>query len=181
MNGTFIRELVERERAGRRLLLIGIGGFGCAGKSTLAAELPEAQLVPTDGFWDGAGFDLARLRVDILEPLLDGKPGRAAIREWASGEEGELVVEPWGIVVVEGVCALHRALRDAYSLRVWLDVPRETRLARAVARDGEGSRQPWVEKWMPREQRYFDLDRPDLCADTILDGNGNPVQPHSND
>ena len=39
-----------------------------------------------------------------------------------------------------GVCALHTLLRDAYDLRIWLpDAPRETRLARAVARDGEDS------------------------------------------
>ena len=45
-----------------------------------------------------------------------------------------------GIVVVEGVCALHRMLRDAYAVRVWVEAPYELRLARGVARDGEEAR-----------------------------------------
>ena len=57
-----IRELVAAAAAGANLTLVGIGGFGCAGKSTLARQIPDAQVVATDAFWDGSGFALDRLR-----------------------------------------------------------------------------------------------------------------------
>ena len=53
---------------------------------------------------------------------------------------GERRVTPKGIVVVEGVCALHRMFRDAYDVRVWVEAPYATRLARGVERDGEVAR-----------------------------------------
>ena len=79
-------------------------------------------------------------------------------------------VAPDGIVVVEGVCALHRTLRDAYDVRVWVDAPAEVRLARGVARDGEAARRTWLEVWMPREDRYVATDDPVACADLVVDG-----------
>ena len=39
--------------------------------------------------------------------------------------------------MIEGVCALHRLLRDADAVRIWVEAA-TVRLERAVARDGEG-------------------------------------------
>ena len=75
-------------------------------------------------------------------------------------------------MIVEGVCALHRMFRDAYDVRVWVDAPYETRLARGVARDGEAARSTWVERWMPMEDRYVERDDPVACADLVVDGDG---------
>ena len=84
------------------------------------------------------------------------------------------MVEPRGIVVVEGVCALHRMFRDDYDVRVWVEAPYETRLARGVARDGEAARATWVETWMPSEDRYVESDDPIACADLVVDGGSPP-------
>ena len=84
----------------------------------------------------------------------------------------ERTVEPQGLVVVEGVCALHRMFRDAYDVRVWVEAPYETRLARGLARDGEAARATWVERWMPMEDRYVERDDPVACADLVVDGAG---------
>ena len=48
-------ELIDAavERSGGGLVLVGIGGRGAAGKSTLARAVPGAQIVSTDEFWDG--------------------------------------------------------------------------------------------------------------------------------
>ena len=80
------------------------------------------------------------------------------------------VVEPEGIVVVEGVCALHRTLRDAYAVRMWVEAPYDVRLARGVARDGEAARATWVDVWMPSEDRYVERDDPVCCAHLVVDG-----------
>ena len=156
----------------RSLVLVGIGGHGASGKSTLARSIPGAQVVGTEEFWDGEEFELSRLRAEVLDTIRHGEPVEYLGFSWATQRPaGEpRAVRPEGVIVVEGVCALHRLLRDAYDLRVWVDAPRELRLARAVARDGEDARQAWEERWLPGEDRYVERDDPVSAADLIVDG-----------
>ena len=172
-----VLELVAAASSTRGLTLVGIGGHGGAGKSTLAARIPGAQVVGTDEFWDGEGFDLDRLRREVFEPLLAGRTARFASWDWdGRSPGGERSVEPVGVVVVEGVCALHRMFRDDYDVRVWVDAAYETRLERGVARDGEAARATWIERWMPMEDRYVARDDPVSCAHLVVDGGG-PLDP----
>ena len=73
-------------------------------------------------------------------------------------------------MIIEGVCALHQMFRDDLAVRIWIDAPHEVRLARGVARDGEGSRDTWINVWMPNELAYVERDDPVACADLIVDG-----------
>ena len=99
------------------------------------------------------------------------EPARFGSYDWAAGEvRGSRVVEPRGVIVIEGVCALHRSLRDAYAVRVWVEAPYELRLARGVERDGEAARSTWVDDWMPSEERYVAEDDPVSCAHLVVDG-----------
>ena len=156
------------------LYLVGIGGRGGSGKSTLARTFVGAQIVGTDEFWDGADFELTRLRHEIVGPLLRGEQARYHGFDWRAQQpfDEERVVRPEGVVVVEGVCALHRSLRDAYDLRIWVEAPREVRLARGIARDGEAARSTWEEVWIPNEDRYVERDDPVSAAHLIVDGSG---------
>jgi uridine kinase len=166
-----ILELITETRPARTFVFVGIGGRGGAGKSTLAAQVPGAQIVSTDEFWDGDGFDLARLRTEVFDPLLQGSMARYASWDWAERRPGgERSIAPDGVVVVEGVCALHRMYRDDYDLRIWVEAPYEVRLARGLARDGEDARATWVDLWMPMEDRYVERDDPVACADVVVDG-----------
>jgi uridine kinase len=169
-----VLELVEAtRRTGVEPLLVGIGGHGGAGKSTLAAAIPGAVVVSTDEFWDGSAFDIDRLRREVVEPLAHGREAVFASYDWDAGRPGgRRRVQPEGVVVVEGVCALHRSLRDAYAVRVWVEAPADVRLARGVARDGEAARRTWVEEWMPSEDRYVQADDPVACAHVVVDGGG---------
>jgi uridine kinase len=156
------------------LFLVGIGGRGGAGKSTLARRFVGAQIVGTDEFWTGTDFELSRLHREVIAPLREGRPARFHGFDWAAGRPHAEVraVEPRGVVVVEGVCALHRDFRDAYDLRIWVEAPRAVRLARGVARDGEASRERWETVWMPREDAYVERDDPVSAAHLIVDGSG---------
>jgi len=163
--------LIEAAAPARAFTFVGIGGRGGSGKSTLAAAIPGAQVVGTDEFWDGDEFDLARLRSEVFEPLVGGTRATFASWNWDAGQPGgSRTVEPERIVVVEGVCALHRMFRDDYDVRVWVEAPYDVRLARGVARDGEAARPTWVERWMPSEDRYVERDDPVSCADLVVDG-----------
>jgi uridine kinase len=155
------------------LYLVGIGGHGAAGKSTLARRFRGAQIVGTDEFWDGADFALSRLKSEVIDVLREGREARFRGFDWERGRlfPEERVVQPEGVVVIEGVCALHRMFRDAYDLRIWVDAPREVRLARGVARDGEDARRTWETVWIPREEAYVARDDPVSAAHLIVDGN----------
>jgi uridine kinase len=139
--------------------------------------IPGAQSVATDEFWTGDGFDIERIATEVVKPLTRGQPARFASYDWAAREaRGTRSVEPDGIVVIEGVCALHRKLRDVYAVRAWVEAPAEIRLARAVARDGEAARADWVERWMPSEERYVERDDPVSCAHIVIDNAGGSVE-----
>jgi cytidylate kinase len=167
-----IATLSSASSAGRGLVLVGIGGRGASGKSTLARSIPGAQVVGTDEFWDGTGFELSRLRSDVFEPLLHGEPASYRAFCWRLQRplEEPRVVLPQGVIVVEGVCALHTQFRDDYDLRVWVDAPRELRLARALEREGEDARAVWETRWMPAEDRYIERDDPISAAQLLVDG-----------
>ncbi len=163
--------------------LVGIGGHGAAGKTTLARMVTGAQIVATDEFWNGEGFDIDRLAAEVVSPLARGEAAHFSSYDWQTRRRrGSRVVEPVGVVIVEGVCALHRKLRDAYAVRVWVDAPYDVRLARGVARDGEAARTTWVDVWMPSEERYVERDDPVSCAHLVIDGSrdtdGEPLAAH---
>ena len=165
-----VLDLIDAATAGERCVLVGIGGHGAAGKSTLASMIPATQTVSTDEFWDGEGFDIERLSREVVVPLAQGEPATFASYDWSSGTlRDSRTVQPTGIVVVEGVCALHRRLRDRYAVRVWVEAPYDVRLARALARDGEAARRVWVDVWMPSEDRYVERDDPVSCAHFVID------------
>ena len=152
-------------------VLVGIGGRGGAGKTTLAGMISGAQIVSTDEFWDGVGFDIQRLAREVVWPLARRKEARFSSWDWSAAEtRGVRVVEPTGVIVVEGVCALHRRLREAYAVRVWVDAPDALRLARGVERDGEAARSTWANVWMPSEDRYVTEDDPVSSAQVLVDG-----------
>jgi uridine kinase len=170
MNVQPVLALIAAAEEGTSPLLVGIGGHGAAGKTTLARMIPGAQIVSTDEFWDGTAFDIGRLSNEVVTPLSRGTVARFATYDWAAGKQrGSRTVEPVGVVVIEGVCALHRMLRDAYAVRVWVQAPYDVRLARGVARDGEAARRTWIDVWMPSEDRYVERDDPVSCAQLVIE------------
>ncbi len=137
----------------------------------MTARIVDAQIVATDEFWNGTMFDLDRLRRSVLDPLLTGETVVFDGWDWAAkvSRPGR-TLNPTGVIIVEGVCALHQMFRDDLSVRVWVDTPADVRLARGVARDGESSRSTWLDVWMPNEAAYIDGDDPVSCAHLVIDG-----------
>ncbi len=170
-----VNQLIDAQRPGRNVCFVGIGGHGGSGKSTLARAIARSrvnvQIVATDSFWNGSQFDLPRLRTHVVDVLLHGRD--ATYEEWNWAEkrpDGERTIAAKGVVIIEGVCALHEMFRHDLDVRIWIDAPPDVRLARGVARDGEAMRSTWTDVWMPSEEAYVARDNPMPCAHLRLDG-----------
>ncbi len=191
MNSTDIEKLNDILKAIPRkqsTLLIGIDGCGGSGKSTLASELASAfsdvTIVGMDDFYlpslfrkdkefilgqIGSTFDWRRLKEQVLIPISQNLPAKYQRYDWNSDSFAEWhTVSPGGIVIVEGVYSTRRELADFYDFRVWVECPREVRLTRGIARDGEGARNLWEKEWMPVEDNYVARHRPHESADWVI-------------
>lgn len=157
--------------------LVGVDGCGGAGKTTFAGRLSHAlgdvPVVHTDDF---ASHDVPtewwpRMLHDVIEPLLRGESASYHPYDWAARRPADITitVEPHEVVLVEGVGATRRAWRDRLTLRVWVDCPRDLRLARGIERDGEELRAFWLE-WMAAEDVYVADEKPYAYADMVVDG-----------
>jgi uridine kinase len=168
---------------GESAVLVGIDGAGGSGKSTLAARLAamfdDATVVHVDDFadWnDDSNWELSNFSERVLEPLLAGVVSKHQRYDWSTNSHGDwFEVLPSKIAIVEGVTALRPNLRKYWQVSVWVDCPREVRLARGIERDGEEMRSKWVDRWMPGEDRYFAHDRPREAAQLVFDGSGEPT------
>lgn len=175
-------------------VLLAIDGRGGSGKTLLAKSIANGlaaastpvSIVHVDDFFlpsgqrphgspgekpIGGDFDWVRLRDQVLAPLRRGESARYDRYDWdRDALWGTLDVPAGQVVIVEGIYASRRELADLYELRVWVECPRELRLARGLARDGEGARLRWVEDWMPSEDRYVREHRPMEYANVIVSG-----------
>jgi uridine kinase len=156
--------------------VVAVDGPGGAGKSTLAARIAEglggAQVAHTDDFasWDVPLDWWPRLRGELLEPLARNEAARYRCTDWTgSGEERYETIRPAAIVLLEGVSASRSAFRPYLAYTIWVETPRDVRLARGLARDGEAARRLW-ERWTAEEDAYVERERPHERADAVVSG-----------
>jgi uridine kinase len=158
-------------------LWVGVDGRGAAGKSTFAARLADVsarvRVVHVDDF---AGprvqtWDHARFEREVASPLRAGRSARYQRWDWDHDEGAEWhVIAPGSVVVVEGVSATRADVSVPWTVRVWVDAPRDVRLRRALERDGSAMMARWLEDWMPSEESYIARERPERNADLQIDG-----------
>ena len=184
------------ETSSTRLAIID--GLGGAGKSLLATVLAGqlgAPVVPGDDFYRpsaqrrlsgpdaiGESFDWRRLEHQVLAPLSRSEDARYQRYDWHRDRLGEWVSVPCqDTVVVEGVYLLRDELRHYASVSIWVETPRDVRLARGIERDGEAAQSRWTEEWMPAEDEYVSAMRPDAAATLVVDGRGRSgIDPREN-
>ena len=161
--------------------LVCVDGPSGSGKSTLAAALVRAfrdrgalvEVLRMEDVYDGwAGLDagMATVAESVVGPLSLGRPGRYRRFDWhAAAFAEERVVPPCDVLVVEGVGAWSRTIRDAVTCLVWADTPSDVRLERAVARDGEALRERLL-AWRAQEDAVFAREGTSSRADVVVDG-----------
>ena len=149
-----VKTWLEREAAAAPApLIIGIGGPGGCGKSTLARwlrhHLDGARILALDDFRlprdrrpahgrygsHPDGNDLPRLR-KALRDFRAGRPIRQPVFDPATGEaSAEILVPSARILLADGEIAAHRDLRAAFDRLILVDAHWRTQLHARLARD----------------------------------------------
>lgn len=181
--------LVERASVVGHTTLVAIDGLGGAGKSTLAAQVLEAfensAIVCVDDFYRPMAateraalgpeegydryFEWERLRDTVLAPLSKEFRARYRCYDWATNRLAEWrQVEPGRVVITEGVYSTRPEIRPYFGVTVYVDTPRELRLARMLGRRYEDV--SWVEHWMAAEDWYEEHERPKEHVDLVVYG-----------
>jgi uridine kinase len=153
---------------------VGVDGKGATGKTTLAdriaAALPGSVVVHIDDFArpDVQGWERDRFVRQVVQPLLAGRPGRYQRWDFDRNMGAEWHTVPVGVpVVVEGVSATDERLGVPWDFTIWVEVPYEVRLARALERDGPERMDRWLNDWMPSEDAYEEAQRPQDRVDFV--------------
>jgi len=165
-----------------------IDGYSGSGKSHFAELLKSAvfanckltfHLVHMDDLypgWDGLVAGGNYLDRNIISPLSKGKRAEYQVWDWAENTRGRAsepgngwrLCEPGTPVMVEGCGSMTEVAADFASLRIWIESPLETRLARWKERESEILRY-YETTWGSQEQEHFEIHKPWTAADLVIE------------
>ncbi|HEY7277146.1 MAG TPA: phosphoribulokinase [Trebonia sp.] len=164
-------------RCGRTRVL-AVDGRSGAGKTSLAAGLraalgaPVLALEELYGGWDGLERGIDLLVAAVLEPLSAGRTARVPRYDWiAAAWDTPWVLEPPGLLIVEGVGAGARRAAAYASVLVWMEAPESVRKKRALDRDGETFAPHW-DMWAAQEDAMLAREHTPDRADFLIDAAG---------
>ena len=172
-------EILKDRISGKDKFIIGIGGFGGSGKTTLAEKLKKnletSIIVQLDDFYSpelGAA-DLKRVLEQVLIPLSENKNTTYQIYDWRNEKMGEWKkLDSNGVIILEGVTVLHPDFLPYVDFKIWIDYPQELGFARGVKRDiekdGVDNTEKWKKIWMPQEKEYVGKQNPKQYADIVI-------------
>jgi uridine kinase len=170
-----VAEVVRRAvpRCGRTRV-VAVDGRSGAGKTSLAARLraelgaPVVTLEDLYGGWDGLEHGVDLLVSEVLAPLSAGRAARVPRYDWVRAAWGTpWLLEPPGLLIVEGVGAGARRAAAYESVLVWMEAPASVRKKRALDRDGETFAPHW-DAWAAREDAMLARERTPDRADIIV-------------
>ncbi len=158
-----------------RTRVVAIDGRSGAGKTSLASGLraelgaPVVALEDLYGGWDGLERGIDLLVSEVLEPLSAGRAARVPRYDWVAAAWGTpWVLEPPGVLIVEGVGAGARRAAAYESVLAWMEAPQSVRKKRALDRDGETFAPHW-DMWAAQEDAMLARERTPERADLVID------------
>jgi len=150
--------------------LLAIDGPAGAGKTTLAAKLEAEYSVHSsvrtihmddlyDGWDDALGQSLTNVLHQITAAHLSGDQCTIKLFNWHVMKfDREEVIAPTDYLILEGVGAAQKVVRDAGAITYWLDIDPETGLQRVLARDGAHIEKQ-MRQWQIQQSIHFAKDQ----------------------
>lgn len=174
-------------------LLVALDGRSGTGKSILAkliAEKTHGGVVLSDDFYSGGNddkwegytpqakvdevVDWKRMRTEVLEPLLAGKPAFWHPLDfkpkvgWVGWKAETVSMKPAEVIILDGAYSARPELSDIVNLAVLVESPDEMRRRRLLLREGVEFMEKWHKLWDPAEDYYFTKIRPRNSFDLVL-------------
>ena len=161
------------------MTLIAIDGPAGAGKTTLAAKLhgefskeKTLHVIHMDDLysgWDNAlGPQLTAILGDIVNAFSAQVEFTVPIYNWVNKSfYSSRTYEPTEVLIIEGVGAAQKVVRDSGAVIYWLDVDPEVGLARVLKRDGYEI-EIQMRQWQIDQARHFMSDETRTFADYLL-------------
>lgn len=172
---TMADELIEPiRRAGREVIRASVDGFHNprAVRYTRGPDSPEGYFLDS--------FDYAAVKRELLEPLgpAGGGKFRTAVFDYRTDQPVESprrAARRDAVLLFDGVFLSRPELQGSWDLTVWLHVPFEVTVERAVARDSRNggdavvTRGKYEHRYVPGQRLYLTQCRPQERADIIVD------------
>jgi uridine kinase len=179
-------EIVVHIKSLKIPLIVGVSGFGGAGKSTFANALGTilgAPVIGVDNFmkdrtlknyslWEA--MDYARLKREVLETFVAGRnPLHYGHYGWGPNAIIETKDVPHrGIIIVEGVGLFRPEINQYLGYKIWIDCPVEEGIKRGKKRDRDEYHNPqdeqWDGIWKKNDVDYFEKYKPKEVVDLIF-------------
>ncbi len=150
--------------------LIAIDGRAGAGKTTLAASFYEelsvdktVAVIHMDDLYDGWENALSERLTQTLESIVKSHQSKVAfeidIFNWQSMSfDSKRVIHPVDILILEGVGAGQKVVRDAGATLYWLDIDAEVGIQRVLNRDGNQIASQ-MKQWQIAQEIHFLRDK----------------------
>lgn len=152
------------------MTLIAIDGPAGAGKTTLAGKLlheysvsQTVTVIHMDDLYNGwtraLNEELTSRLGDILRRNNIGAPFDIKLFNWTSMKfDGVQRIQPTDVLIIEGVGAAQKIVRDAGATTFWLDIEPTVGLQRVLARDGQEI-ELFMHQWQLDQEIHFLSDK----------------------
>jgi len=161
------------------MTLIAIDGPAGAGKTTLATKLQtelskerSVHVIHMDDLYAGWENALGPQLTAILSSIVNAFSAQVEftvpIFNWVNKSfDSSRTYEPTEILIIEGVGAGQKVVRDAGATLYWLDVEPEIGLARVLNRDGFEI-ETQMRQWQIDQEKHFISDATRSFAEYLL-------------
>ncbi|MEI6887242.1 MAG: hypothetical protein WCK31_03320 [bacterium] len=183
-----IVERIKKESQNKDLYIVGISGFGGAGKTytakLLAKELGDTNIVSIDSFSSSFGwkrdsewsnFDRKKLIEKVITPAKKKHwPIKYESITWPESYiMNSIIIQKKKILIIEGCSIFHPDMKDIFDLKIWIKSSLGNSTENGKERDVKKNNDKnigklWDNIFMPNEKDFYNKYKPDKAADIVI-------------